>query len=101
RVPVAQLDEARSRLRRLDLLLELPRGVRVDGALGIGSELDDADGAVGPEIHAWRHGHEHCSRASREQQEQRDLGVPAHLRSSRLMVQRGPPYTKLPMRERA
>src|SRR5438067_1606685 len=43
RFAVSQIDEARPRLRRLDLLLKLARGTGVDGTVGIGTELDDAE----------------------------------------------------------
>src|ERR671934_1849561 len=67
RLALAELNEARARLCRLDLLLELPRGARADGALGVRVELDDADAAVAPEVDARWHRNHHSARTRPEQ----------------------------------
>src|SRR6267143_2727284 len=63
---IAELDEARARLRRLDLLLELPRGPRAGGALGVRVELDDADAGIASQVDARWHGNDHGVRARGE-----------------------------------
>src|SRR3954467_6634043 len=52
---ITELYETRARLRRLHLFLELPRGARAEGLLGVGAEIDDTDGTVPLEVHLRRH----------------------------------------------
>src|SRR5882672_7812500 len=50
----SQLDQAGARLGRLDRGLEPLRRVAVERRVGIGSELDDADGLIAPQVHLGR-----------------------------------------------
>src|SRR5437762_6367023 len=71
RLAPAKLDEARARLRRLDLLLELPRGARAERALGVRIEFDDTDAVIAAQVDARRHGNDDrvSMRAGGEQRE--------------------------------
>src|ERR1043166_6279038 len=59
RLAAAELDKPRSRLRCLDLLLELLRRARAAGAARVGREIDHAERTVPLQIDARRHADKH------------------------------------------